>query len=410
MEETVNLYPHQHAFLCSDAYVTALIGGIGSGKTWSGAHFVIQRIQENPETMGFIGANTVTQLQDATLKTLFDEFERFGIKYSYNRLSGMIELPQFSYRVGDAIRPAKIKAASLENFNALRGPEYGWAWLDETRDTKEEAFDVILGRLRCKRSKKILVKISTSPSGYNWLYDRLLGKNKLDDVVVIHAGTRDNLSLPKNYIKSLEKNYDAKFAQQELDGKFINLTAGKVYHAFDREIHVQEKKLYNLKPKAGVDFNIEKMSGIVAEIQGRHVHVYREYTDLENSYALAAHMDKDLHGNCDIVPDSTGKARKTSSKKTDHQILKDRGFDIVRCRNPFIEDRWNTVNRLLQEGYLTFSPDCVNLIEELERADLEHASKSEGKYYHITVALGYLCYKYFPLRVRSDRKSSVRIW
>ena len=78
-ENVVELYLHQEEFLFADEFITALIGGIGSGKTWSGAHYAIKKLQENPETMGFIGANTVKQLNDATLATLFEECDKFGI-------------------------------------------------------------------------------------------------------------------------------------------------------------------------------------------------------------------------------------------------------------------------------------------------------------------------------------------
>lgn len=409
-KNVVELYSHQETFLFSPEFITALIGGIGSGKTWSGAHYVLKRLQENPETMGFIGANTVKQLHDATLKTLFEECDKFGIKYHHKPLDGYVIFPQFTYKVGDAVKHAIIKVASLENFNSIRGIEIGWAWLDETRDTKEEAFDVILGRLRCKKSNKLEIRITTSPSGYNWLFDRLVGKNKSDDSKVIHASTRDNKSLPESYIKSLEDKYDSKFAQQELEGKFINLTSGKVYHAFDRKIHVQEKKIYNLPTRFGVDFNVGNMTAVCAQMHGTSIHIFKEYYGLQNTFALAAQMDKDFQGRGSVVPDSTGKAKKSSSKKSDHQILKDRGFDILKQRNPFIEDRWNAVNKVLQDCRLTIDPSCVNIIEELERADLEKASSNEGKHFHISVALGYLVYKYFPYSVRRNRQSRVLTW
>ena len=409
-ENVVELYLHQELFLFAVEFLVALIGGIGSGKSWSGAHYVLKRLQENPETMGFIGANTVKQLNDATLTVLFQECDQFGIKYHYKPLDGFVIFPQFTYKVGDAIRCAIVKVASLENFNSIRGIEIGWAWLDETRDTKKEAFDVILGRLRCKKSHKLEIRITTSPSGYNWLYDILMGKNKFDDSKIIHAKTRDNESLPESYIKSLESKYDAKFALQELEGKFINLTSGKVYHAFDRNLHVQEKKIYNIPTRFGVDFNVGNMTAVCAQMHGDSLHIFKEYYGLQNTFALAADMYKDFHGSGLIIPDSTGKAKKSSSKKSDHQILRDKGFQIVKQRNPFIEDRWNAVNRLLQDGRLTIDPSCVNIIEELERADLEKATQNEGKHFHISVSLGYLVYKYFPYSMKRNRKSRVLTW
>ena len=60
---------------------------------------------------------------------------------------------------------------SLDNYDDIRGLEIGWAWIDETRDTKREAFDVVLGRLRHQHSDRYDVRITTTPKGFNWLHD-----------------------------------------------------------------------------------------------------------------------------------------------------------------------------------------------------------------------------------------------
>ena len=398
----VELFDHQIEFLFSEKKICALIGGIGSGKTFIGSHYALKKIQENHETTGFIGANSYSQLRDATLRTLFDEFDKLHIKYSYNEKDGFITVHSF--------KDARIKCASLENYNTLRGMEIGWAWLDESRDTREDAFDVVLGRLRCTKSHKLEIRITSSPSGFNWLYDRLVGKKATSDCHVIHASTYDNKSLPPDYIKTLESQYDERMLEQELQAKFVNLTSGKIYHAFDRFRHVQEFEIEGHRPKVGMDFNIENMNACIGEIRGYRIFIYDEISGLYNTFHMAQKLyEKLLRTDVDIVPDSTGKARKTSSKKSDHQILKDKNFNVIHSRNPFIEDRWNTVNKLLQEDRLIFHPRCRKLIDEMERADLENGTTDEGAHYHISVSVGYLAYKYFGLKsVRSSRNIQSR--
>lgn len=412
MERIVKLTKPQEEFLTSSARITALIGGIGSGKSWAGAHYAMNRLINNPQTVGFVGANTNQQLRDATLMRFFSVLDEFNIEYIPNWQQGFIEFPSIQYRVKDGLRPAKVKFASLENYNSLRGPEYGWIWLDETRDTRKEAFDVIMGRLRCNKSHKREARITTSPSGYTWLYDILMGKNKMEDVHVITTSTMDNFTQSDDYVDSLKKLYDSRMQEQEIHGRFVNLSAGKIYHAFDRRLHVMEKKLYNLTPRIGVDFNVDNMNAVMGELTQNTFHCFDEVTGGKNSFHMERILWERFKGRGIIVPDSTGQYKKSSSKQSDHQILLTRGFEIEkRVRNPYQEDRWNCVNKLFEEGRLTISPRNEKLIEELERADLSSGDgENEGKNYHITVALGYICWRYFPLRRILSRGTTSRIY
>ncbi len=108
-------------------------------------------------------------------------------------------------------------------------------------------------------------------------------------------------------------------------------------------------------------------------------------------------QDKKYYGT--IIPDSTGKARKTSGK-SDHQILKDAGYQIPPVRNPFVTDRVNNVNRLLMNNKIIINPRCKKLIGDLERVswkDNKLDQKTDPMLTHISDALGYLANHIFPI-------------
>ena len=88
---------------------------------------------------------------------------------------------------------------------------------------------------------------------------------------------------------------------------------------------------------------------------------------LENSdtYKLAAELKKRKYTGM-LVPDSTGKNRKTSGK-SDFEILKESGFRIPSVRNPFVTDRINNVNRLFADNRIIINPKCKKLIADLEK-------------------------------------------
>jgi len=103
-----------------------------------------------------------------------------------------------------------------------------------------------------------------------------------------------------------------------------------------------------------------------------------------------------------IVPDSTGRALKTSSGgKSDHDILRGKDFKILGGHNPFRVDRYNTVNRMLEKEKLILSPKCKKTIRDLEQIVYKEgttlpdtANKQIG---HIADALGYVCWYVDPI-------------
>jgi hypothetical protein len=149
----------QEAVMLSTSDRTLFLAGVGSGKSHGIALESAEYIVNFPEVSGFIGANTYRQLSQSTLKRVFDtwlkEFNWVkGIDYVVDNIP-----PEHFRRFGAPLKSYEsticfatgcmILTASLENYKVLDGTEFGWAMLDETKDTKEEAVkEVIVARLR----------------------------------------------------------------------------------------------------------------------------------------------------------------------------------------------------------------------------------------------------------------------
>ena len=82
----MRLYPWQSLALNSKIRHLAMYGGVGIGKSYTGAHFAIDSMMTYPETTGLIGANTYDQLTAATLKELFYWLDYYGIEWVVDRL------------------------------------------------------------------------------------------------------------------------------------------------------------------------------------------------------------------------------------------------------------------------------------------------------------------------------------
>ena len=226
---------------------------------------------------------------------------------------------------------------------------------------------------------------------------------KENDYKILEAKTGDNPYLPAQYMEDLLEDYgsaDAPMYRQEVLNEYVNLTSGSVYWSFDRKQHVHPVSLdKQIHTYVGVDFNIQNMSAIICQMRGDVLHVCEEIKLTEhnaNTFTLSERLQKDLfeYPYRSIIPDSTGKARKTSSQKSDHQILRDAGFHLEVATNPPIRDRQNAVNRLFNLKKIIIDPSCTNLIKELETLA---ARDKEGDIVHISVALGYVINKLSPV-------------
>lgn len=133
--------------------------GVGSGKSHCMGMIAFDFVSKNPEVRGFIGANTYGQLTKSTLDRIFKVWDEvYGLKRNIHYVVDIIP-PANWPRIGPPLKDyantisfnngALIFLASLDNYKVIDGTEFGWALLDETKDTKEAAVkEVIVARLR----------------------------------------------------------------------------------------------------------------------------------------------------------------------------------------------------------------------------------------------------------------------
>lgn len=392
-EKQITLTAPQMDFITSNERNVLFSGGIGSGKSFIGAHWAKEKMAASPKTRGFIGANTYNQLRNATLATFFKVLEEFQVPYKYNQQRNIIET---CGRV--------IYAYSLDNFDNIRGIEVGWVWLDEVRDTTEDAFKVVLGRLRDKHEENHQIRLTSSPSGFNWLYDYFVGAKKTKDFKIITGSSFDNPFLPAGYVDSLKSTYDEKTYQQEVLGQFVNTGQGQVYYAFSRQKSV---KIFGVDQKfpimVGMDFNVNPMTAVIFQCIDNTIYVIDEIYQMgSRTETMGEYLLKNYGRNLQIIPDSTGQRVTTNSNRSDHEILRGMGFRVEYNKNPARMDRYNVVNNLLEKDRLVISPRCVNLIKDLEQVTFKQGSSQldvshDKTLTHISDALGYGVWFCFPI-------------
>lgn len=417
-EVAVELLPHQADFVAdTTSPYLVLEGGLGSGKTVALVVKMLQLAQASPGVPGLIVEPTSDLIGSIFLPTVEELFGTWGIPFDYRtqyrgRVAVLLIWPGTSAETVVYLR-------SGDKPQRIVGFKVGWFLLDEVDQLKADVWRRCIGRWRDSRAKVMqAVAVGTPEEGFNWTFERFHVKPAPGTRVIQGVSTRANVFLPKDYADHLAANHDEDELARVLTGKRTTRT-GLVYKRFDRTLHCRpcdnpiDGELF-----IGADFNVSAMAWVFGRRLGSEIHIFgelvRENTDTmaqaEEAAAYLARMFKRVKGiditpmqaarRCQVVPDASAAARRTSATDSDVQHLIRCGFDVRRpATNPPIKDRIFSVNLAFAESRLFVDPDrCPTLLRCIEQQGYAKdgmPDKSKGLD-HAPDALGYAVHWYEP--------------
>lgn len=219
----------QASFLQSTSRCVIYIGGIGAGKTFILCHKGVQSALKKRRFCLF--SFSYPMLRDVIVPTMKEVLESLDIPYIYNK-SDKIFL----------INGQELLLRSADDPDSIRGLNLDDAGIDEAAFVKEEAYQIIIGRMRNSKDGQLF--ISTTPKGTkSWVFKL----TQDDSSYVVRQSTFKNPFLPDSYIQHLRSQYSSKFAKQELEGEFIDFSAGVIESKWFKEVNPY-------RPKRGVRF------------------------------------------------------------------------------------------------------------------------------------------------------------
>lgn len=382
---------------------TALFGGSRSGKTAIIVYSIIVRAAKIKSRHAII-RNTFNSVKraiflDTMPKILKLAFPNLLVKW--NKSDFYISLPNGS----------EIWFFGLDDKKTERilGMEFSTIFFDEASELEYKPIQMAITRLAEKNElvKRVFFAFNP-PNKTHWSY-YLFIKNlnpsenePLEDKELYGSllmNPKDNLeNIDEEYLKILEKMPEEE-RKRFLLGEFTDQSDGQVYYEFNREKHVAATKRYPGTLFIGADFNVGSMAWIIFQVINNQIHVIDEIF-LKNSDTPKTCFEVIKRGyrGARVIPDSTGRNRKTSGQ-SDFDIIKENGFIIESTFNPFVTDRVNNVNRLLKDNKIVIDPKCRKLINDLEKVvwkDNKLDQKTDPLLTHISDALGYACHKLMP--------------
>jgi phage terminase large subunit len=302
----------------------------------------------------------------------------------------------------------------------ILGKEYSTMYFNECSQIPYTSIQIALTRLAEKSGLKNKAYYDENPpTKRHWSYWLFIKKvEPLESKAIKAENYQSILMNPKDNLENINDEYldlldslDDRQKARFLNGEFIDGDEGNVYYSFDRDKNVKEiDKGYHIgQIRIGMDFNVNPMTAIIGYYVNNVFYIVDEmYLNNSDTYKMSAELIKRGYKGT-IYPDSTGANRKTSGR-SDHEILGESGFRIESTRNPFVTDRVNNINRLLQDGKIVISPKCKMLINDLEKVVWKGKDLDEGKdksLTHISDALGYLCWSMAPIGLKSPSKIKI---
>jgi phage terminase large subunit len=398
--------PSQRRFHGSKARFKGFSGPIGSGKSQALCQEAIRMTYMNAGRMGLMGAPTYPMLRDSTQRALFELLEANRLGFEFNKAENFIVMSDTG---------SKVLFRSLDDYERLRGTNLAWFGIDELTYTSEDAWLRLEGRLRDPKASRLGGFAVWTPKGFDWVYERFIA-NPVEGYEAIIAKAYENrhlLDKVPDFYDRLRHSYDERFFQQEVLGEYLNLTAGRVYYAFDRQRHLLDAERDTTRPLLwALDFNVNPMCSLVAQKVGDSVVVLDEIVLSRASTTDAcAEFERRFgqHAAGVVVYGDASGARMQTAGSTDYEIINEflrrSGYEYtmqVPRSNPAVRDRIAMMNAAFEnvsgQARLFVNPGCKELIKDFEQVGYQENTTmidkmSDPRRTHLSDALGYLIWQ-----------------
>jgi len=405
MVEKTKILAPQAEFLNSTHRHTGLIGGYGSGKTFVGVTKSIIKHRQYKTNVAYY-LPTYPLIRDIAFPKFEEILNKQGIAYDLNKSD-----KTFTTQYGN------IVLRSMDNPDLIVGYEVGYSLIDEADvlsiNKMKDVFVKVIGRNRSTlpNDEPNQLDFVSTPEGYKFLHDFFVTKAS-ENKLLIKVSTLSNPFVSESYIDSLLESYTAQQIQAYIDGEFVNMTSGNVYHMFDRKRNHSDREI---KPKEtlhiGMDFNITNMSAVIHVTDSKIITAVEEITKGYDTPDMIQNIKERFTGHKIVIyPDASGDARNTAGE-SDIKLLRKAGFTIrTRSKNPSVRDRITTVNTSFlnakgESTYYVNTNNCIDYTNALEKMPYKNGRPDkESGFDHITDAGGYALYQI------KNTNSSVRIY
>lgn len=379
----------QIEFHASRARYRLYVGGIRSGKTYSGSQELIRHLILYPKSTALVISPTYGMMRDSTLATFL---ENCPIDLIARRRDGTLDYNKESRDI-KMFNGSVVKFRSADDPEKIRGMEVSFFWLDEGGQLPDDdMWNIGMGRMSQQIAPQKAI-CTTTPNGMNWLYQFFIADRR-KSTEVFFASTMDNsANLSKEYLESMQEQYSGNFFKQELLGQFVGFE-GLIYNEFAPDIHIKKDMpdpLY-MQNIAGMDFGMTDPNVLIVVSFDRKTDTYYVQDEIcVTNVTVQDLMPQLKHMNTKYY---VKKIWADPSRPDLIETMKRAGLTVEGANNDILAGIMAVSHKLnvKRDGKpkMYISPKCTNLISELQmyRYSDKKADKPLGKYDHSCFVAG----------------------
>ena len=312
----------------------------------------------NPKIM--VCSKNITFLAKTWTNAFEQNLKMTGSEYRFDRAKNIIT-------VGNV----EIILVALEEPSAIYGYSVFGAWCDELdelpTDVAMEAVKSVNDRVRqqIEGMRSPFICFATTSQGLKGLYQTVMHFKKSGiGYALMRARTKDNIYLPKDYVKNLYSIYNEKEVACLLEGQFVSIDSGLVFPDYHPDVNKLDVDLYDyvrdnsLPVYIGQDFNGFGNNAVAFAIISGAIIAIKDYEFPDIRRAPEVFRYDFPTSEILWIPDMTYKEHFVEFKK------ELRVFNIkiaYRSCNPLVGDRNFACNKLFVAQRLFICPMCKGM-------------------------------------------------
>jgi len=378
------------------------------GKTTESLVLNTMLMMRKPHAVTFFMAPTTKHAKRLLWKPQKQFLDMLGIPYKANKTDGEIELKNGSTLYFGGF-------GSEDEYEKVRGLGPDAIICDESKDMPPEAyFDTFNPALADNEGLFVIQGTPSFTDDTLWQFKEKAKQHS--EWVYYHATTADGGNVSDKEIEYTKRSIPSASFKREYLAQWVDFVGG-IYPYF-KEHHV-EKFEWSKDDKRvifiGMDFNFEQISAACAWSDGRNIHVFDEILidcrEGLRTWDMCDEIKKRFPGSHIVIyPDASSSQQSPNSRNSNRKILDQAGFEVrSHKRNPFVDDRINSVNGAFRNGYIKIDPKCNELIKCLHMIKYKNKTgevdKTKG-YDHMVDAFGYMVEHINPMRYKEPTSES----
>jgi hypothetical protein len=411
VRKTLTVHSGQRKVIDDRHRFKVIVAGRRWGKTQSAKSAII-KASKKPRRLIWYVAPTYRMARGIMWLELLESIPR-----------GLIAKADETLMIITLVNKTRIECKGADKPDTLRGVGLHLVVIDEAQNIREDTwYKILRPTLASTRGEALIIG---TPKSFNWLYDVYMlgqrGDTFHDPKRRVHVvnpwkswqfPTITSPFIPPEEIVAARHDLDEKSFRQEFEASFESMS-GRVYHAFDRNIHLGN---YAFNPKlpiwVGQDFNIDPMTSVIMQPQENgEIWIVNESVIFGSNTQEASDKLGELlfrqMKSVTVYPDPAGTQRGHQHGESDFDIMREAGFIRLKYRRkaPKVADRVNAVNRMFKsaDGTIRMRIDhsCKHTITAFEQVIYKPGTRDVDKTMnieHAADAVGYAMDIEFPVR------------